>query len=106
MNKAALLIAILICSWTGTKALATETDDTKCQHQSQSEPKLDLNMVIEVVRHGERASKKIFKDLTVGDNFEVRSKELTRTGAESHHAIGQALRFQFAKEGLTTADTP
>ena len=58
----------------------------------------DLELVIELTRHGERASRKIF-NITEGPNFEVKEMELTYTGAESHHAVGHALgdEFDFAR---------
>ena len=55
--------------------------------QSQQGDKLDLELVVEVSRHGERASKKIFNLTAEGENFQVASKELTKTGAESHHKL-------------------
>ena len=59
---------------------------------------LDLELVVELSRHGERASKKIY-NLTDGENFDVGSKELTRTGAVSHHAIGSGLKKEFDRLG-------
>ena len=57
--------------------------------------KLQLELVVEVARHGERAPKKIYSSLAIGPNFEVGSKELTITGAQNHYKIGQALRKSF-----------
>ena len=57
-------------------------------------------MVIELSRHGERASKANYKNLTIGESFAVGSKELTKVGAQSHHNIGKALRKEFTETGL------
>ena len=57
-------------------------------------------MVIELSRHGERSSKSNYKNLTIGNSFEVGTKELTKTGAESHHKVGKALRKEFTDSGL------
>ena len=54
----------------------------------QSGDRLQLEMVVEISRHGERASREIFTNLTIGRNFEVGPKELTKTGAQSHYKIG------------------
>lgn len=55
-------------------------------------PLISLRLLVEVTRHGQRAPEKIF-DLTVDpdDNFKV-PHNLTRAGAENHHATGQTLR--------------
>lgn len=57
-------------------------------------------MVIELSRHGERASKANFPNIVNGKSFAVAPKELTKKGAQSHYAIGKALRKEFEKEGL------
>ena len=64
-------------------------------YTEQGEP-LDLQLVVELSRHGERASKKIFNLTADGSqNFQVGAKELTETGAKSHHKLGHALRQEF-----------
>ena len=73
-------MSILFSAWASNLVGAAET--------------LELELVIEISRHGERASKKIF-NITDGPNFEVGPKELTQTGAISHHKIGNALKMEF-----------
>ena len=71
--------------------------------ESETMPKdktLKLEMVVELSRHGERASKANFPKIVNGNSFAVAPKELTKKGAESHHAVGKALRIEFEKEGL------
>ena len=69
-------------------------------HSSRGE-KLDLEFVVEICRHGERASKKIFNLTAEGSpNFSVASKELTKTGAESHHKLGNRLKAEFDALGF------
>ena len=86
--KQAVFLAILFSIATtltgGAWAATLDSDPPKKQ--------LKLEMVIELSRHGERASKANFKNLTIGDSFAVGSKELTKTGATSHHNIGKQLR--------------
>lgn len=61
--------------------------------------------MIEVSRHGERASKRIFNLTAEGcDNFKVASKELTETGAKSHHKLGHALKQEFDAIGFINTD--
>jgi len=70
--RKAAFCAVLICSLFTTVIVGT-TDD-------EQNP-LKLKMIIELTRHGERAPKEIFTNLTIGKNFEVKAKDLTSTGA-------------------------
>ena len=88
----AILFSIATTLTGGAWAAILDSDPPKKQ--------LKLEMVIELSRHGERASKANFKNLTIGDSFAVGSKELTKTGATSHHNIGKQLRKEFAEADL------
>ena len=95
--RAAILQAIFLIS-----ALSFLAGATRLLKQDSKKSHLELELVVEVSRHGERASKKIF-DLADGENFQVNSKELTKTGAESHHKLGHSLREEF--DALNFIDT-
>ena len=58
---------------------------------------MELSMVVEITRHGERASQTVYEGFTDGPNFQVKSKELTETGALSHFTIGRSLRQEFGQ---------
>jgi|ERR1719469_109372 len=78
---------------------ATDVDDSPGKRQ------LKLELVVELARHGERASKATFPNLVQAPGFDVGAKELTKTGAMSHHAIGKALRKEFTETGLLNTKT-
>ena len=95
-----LTLGFLISQTNGTKLLIDRIPAVKLSHSQQGD-ELELELVVEVSRHGERASKKIFNLTAEGaENFQVGSKELTKTGAESHHAIGHQLKVEFDAFGL------
>ena len=68
--------------------------------ESPAKRDLKLELVVELTRHGERASKADHPHLVSNKSFEVAPKELTKVGAESHHAIGKNLRKEFTETGL------
>ena len=62
MKLRAVFLTILFSAWSSILVSAAES--------------LELELVVEVSRHGERASKQVF-NLTDGPGFGVASKELT-----------------------------
>lgn len=56
---------------------------------------LTLRFSLVVLRHGERAPNKFYNHLIDGPGFVVKSKELTKKGAESNYEIGKQLREKF-----------
>ena len=68
-QKAAFLLNFLICT-----ALIIPSQSLQTQ---QVEPDLELKLVIELTRHGERASKTIYEGLFADQGFGVASKQLT-----------------------------
>ena len=58
---------------------------------------LELELLVAITRHGERASTENFNLTTEGTDFGVGSKKLTETGGKRHHHIGQSLRQEFDK---------
>jgi len=101
--KQAVFLAILIsisALLTGFANAASLQENTNSTQAEKPKKQLKLEMVVELSRHGERSSKANFKNLTIGNSFDVNAKELTKVGAESHHSIGKALRKEFIEEGL------
>ena len=82
------------------QAAQIDVDEKHDHHPKHLKKQLKLEMVVELSRHGERASKGNYPKLVNGKSFEVAAKELTKKGAESHYAVGKALREEFKKEGL------
>ena len=96
MKISPLFWVVILVSILSQKNLFVQANENENEAESAYKlPEgLELELIVELSRHGERASKKIF-NLTDGENFDVGSKELTRTGAVSHHAIGGGLKKEF-----------
>ena len=96
MKISPLFWVVILVSILSQKNLFVQANENENEAESAYKlPEgLELELIVELSRHGERASKKIF-NLTDGENFDVGSKELTKTGAISHHAIGSGLKKEF-----------